>query len=87
MEFEERSEGVDRYMAAAPFGTAEPHGDGWRIDLAPGADVRTLLAELNTLDVPLARFEREQPSLHEIFVSYAGSTAAAPQRRPETTHV
>lgn len=87
VEFEEASEAVDRFMAAAPFGAAEPHGDGWRIDLAPGADARALLAELNALDVPLARFEREQPSLHEIFVSYAGSTAAAPQRRPENAHV
>jgi ABC-type uncharacterized transport system ATPase subunit len=39
-----------------------------------------------TLDVPIARFQREQPSLHDIFVSHVGN-AAHPARRQEAAHV
>jgi ABC-2 type transport system ATP-binding protein len=85
VEFEGPSEVVDRFMATSRHGRAERHGEGWRLELA-GGDPRALLDELNRLDVPLSRFEHEQPSLHEIFVSRVGD-AATPHRRPEVAHV
>jgi ABC-2 type transport system ATP-binding protein len=86
VEFEERSEAADRFMAAAPFGPVERHGDGWRMELASAGDSRRLLEELVRLGVPISRFEHEQPSLHDIFVSKVGD-AATPHRRPEVAHV
>jgi ABC-2 type transport system ATP-binding protein len=85
VEFEGPSESVDRWMTTSRHGWAERHGEGWRLELA-GADPRALLDELNRLDVPLSRFEHEQPSLHEIFVSRVGDAATA-HRRPEVAHV
>ncbi|HEX6371750.1 MAG TPA: ATP-binding cassette domain-containing protein [Longimicrobium sp.] len=85
VEFEGASESADRFMTTSRHGRAERHGEGWRIEL-PTADPRALLDELNRLDVPLSRFEHEQPSLHEIFVSRVGD-AATPHRRPEVAHV
>ncbi len=86
VEFEEASPAADRFMQAARFGPVQRHGDGWRIELPAGGDPRALLAELVRLDVPLSRFEHEQPSLHEIFVSKVGD-AATPHRTPEVAHV
>ncbi|MGI9182146.1 MAG: ABC transporter ATP-binding protein, partial [Longimicrobiaceae bacterium] len=63
-----------------------PDGEGWAVELGEGVDPRELLAALSTLDVPLSRFERVQPSLHEIFVAHVGQ-AATPHRRPEPAHV
>ena len=54
-------------------------GDGWHVELAPGADVHRAVAALNGLDVPLARFARVEPSLHEIFVARVGDVT--PHRR------
>jgi ABC-2 type transport system ATP-binding protein len=76
----------DAFMGAARFGAAERRGDEWRVDLAPGSDTRALIAALNELDAPLASFQREQPSLHEIFVSRVAG-AAQTRRRPEVAHV
>jgi ABC-2 type transport system ATP-binding protein len=87
VEFEEASDAVDRFMAEGAFGPARRNGDGWRIDLAAGADPRALMAAVAALDAPLLRFEREQPSLHEIFVSRVGAAAGTAQRRPEVAHV
>lgn len=86
VEFEDGSEAVDRWMSTSPFGPATRHGDGWRLELSSPDDPRALLAELNALDVPIARFEHEQPSLHEIFVSKVGDASTA-HRRPEVAHV
>ncbi len=61
-------------------------GEGWEVELEPGADSRQLLAALGALDAPLVRFERVEPSLHEIFVARVGD-AATPHRRPEPAHV
>ena len=33
------------------------------------------------------RFERELPTLHEIFVARVGEAAATAKRRPEVAHV
>ncbi|HEX5725713.1 MAG TPA: ATP-binding cassette domain-containing protein [Longimicrobiaceae bacterium] len=86
VEFAHPSAEVDRFAAdGRRFGTFTPTGEGWRVELAPGADTRALLAALNQLDAPLVRFEREQPSLHEIFVRHVGD-AAHPHRVAEAPH-
>jgi len=86
LEFEQASETVDRFMAASRFGHAEGRGEHWTVEMPIGADPSPLLASVATLDVPIARFQREQPSLHDIFVSHVGN-AAHPARRQEPAHV
>jgi ABC-2 type transport system ATP-binding protein len=86
VEFDEPSEAVERFVAEARFGPASRKGEAWVIDLAPGADAGFLLSSLAALDVPVVRFQREQPSLHEIFVSRVGDAAVA-HRHPEAAHV
>jgi ABC-type uncharacterized transport system ATPase subunit len=67
VEFEEETEAVVRFMEDNPFGDAARSGEGWRVDLAPNADPAALMAAVAGLAAPVLRFEREQPSLHEIF--------------------
>ena len=86
VQFDAESPAVEGFMGAGRFGHAERDGEGWRLDLADGTDTRALLAALNELDAPLVRFQREQPSLHEIFVSRVAG-AAQTRRRPEVAHV
>jgi len=57
-------------------------GDGWEIDLPDSADVQRALSSLAAADVPIARFERARPSLHQIFVEKVGEAHVA-ERRPE----
>ena len=56
------------------------------MELEPGADAQ-LLAALSALEAPLVRFERVEPSLHEIFVARVGDapprTAARSPRMSE----
>ena len=85
VQFDAESPTVDGFMGAGRFGQAARHGEEWRIDLAPGGDTRALVSALNELDAPLVRFEREEPSLHEIFVSRVAG--AAQTRRMEVAHV
>jgi ABC-2 type transport system ATP-binding protein len=68
------------------FGEPVAAGDAWEVELEPGTEPRELIAVLNSLDAPLARFERVERSLHEIFVARVGD-AATPHRRPEPSHV
>ncbi|HEX7240912.1 MAG TPA: ATP-binding cassette domain-containing protein [Longimicrobiaceae bacterium] len=84
--FDEPAPGLEALRRAGRFGEPVPVGDAWEVELAPGADARELVAALNALDAPLARFERVQPSLHEIFVARVGD-AATPHRLPETARV
>jgi ABC-2 type transport system ATP-binding protein len=87
VDFDVTSDGVRTFMAnETRFGPVTPHGDGWRIELAPGADPRALMQALAGLDAPVVRFEREQKSLHEIFIDRVGG-AVTPNRRPEVAHV
>ena len=86
VQFDGESPAVDAFMGAGRFRQAARHGEGWRVELAAGADTRALLAALNELDVPVLRFQREQPSLHDIFVSRVAD-AAQTRRRPEVAHV
>ena len=69
------------------FGRIAPHGDGWRVEMDPAADPRELLRALAGLDATVVRFEREQKSLHEIFIDRVGGAAATPHRRPEVAYV
>jgi len=66
------------------FAHAEPLAsqDGWAVELAPRVGVRDAVAALNAVDVPLSRFARVVPSLHEIFVHRVGEASVA-HRRPE----
>jgi ABC-2 type transport system ATP-binding protein len=83
VQFDSESESVDAFMAR--FGAAAREGEGWRLELPEGTDTRALVTALNGLDVPLMRFQREQPSLHDIFVSRVAG--AAQTRRQEVAHV
>jgi ABC-2 type transport system ATP-binding protein len=67
------------------FRHVAPRGEGWEVELSPGADTGELLRALGSVDVPLIRYSRIEPSLHEIFVSRVGE-ATTPQRRPEPVH-
>lgn len=85
VQFEGESAAAEAFMAAGRFGAAARDGEEWRLELAPGTDTRALLAALNDLDAPLVRFQREEPSLHDIFVSRVAG--AAQTRRVEVAHV
>jgi ABC-2 type transport system ATP-binding protein len=50
----------------------------YELELAPGADSRTLLRRLVEAGAPIRRFERVQPSLHQIFLDRVGAGARAP---------
>ncbi|HEU0054581.1 MAG TPA: ATP-binding cassette domain-containing protein, partial [Longimicrobium sp.] len=65
VEFEQLTDGARRFMDdAGRFGAVTRAGEGFRVDLAEGADSRELLRALASVDAPLTRFEHEQPSLH-----------------------
>jgi ABC-2 type transport system ATP-binding protein len=84
--FDEPSAAVDRFMGTWPgFERADRIRDGWEVELKGHADARELLSAANALDVPLARFEHVQPSLHDIFVQRVGD-AVRPRRRAEVAH-
>ena len=83
VQFDAESPDVEAFMAR--FGAATREGDEWRLELPEGADTRALVTALNGLDAPLTRFEREQPSLHDIFVTRVAG--AAQTRRQELAHV
>jgi ABC-2 type transport system ATP-binding protein len=88
VDFDVTTDAVRDFMARETrFGAIEPHGDGFRVELAPGADPRALMQALAMLDVLVTRFEREQKSLHEIFIDRVGSAAATPARVREVAHV
>ena len=85
--FDDPCEEAARFLETSPsLAHVLREEDGWEVELEPGHDVRELVSTLNSFDVPLARFERVELSLHEIFVQRVGN-AANPQRRPEPAHV
>jgi ABC-2 type transport system ATP-binding protein len=87
VEFDEPSEASRRFIEEEKrFGAFVPHGEGWQVDLAPGADSRELMRALAGLDTQVVTFERAQRSLHEIFIDRVGG-AVTPTRRPEVAHV
>ncbi|HET7583859.1 MAG TPA: ATP-binding cassette domain-containing protein [Gemmatimonadaceae bacterium] len=66
--------------------TALRDGTAFELELSRGADTHTVLGVLSRIDVPILRFARVQPSLHEIFVQRV-TGAVTPHRRPEEAHV
>jgi ABC-2 type transport system ATP-binding protein len=87
IEFEGPSPQVEEFIEQSRwFDRVERRSDGWEVEMANGTDSRELLAALNALDVPLTRYARVQPSLHEIFVAHVGGASTA-RRRPEHSHV
>ncbi len=87
VEFDAPASGSDRFILPdLRFGAATPHGEGWRIDVDPGTDPRALLQALATLNLPVVRFEREQKTLHQIFIDRVSGQVTA-NRRPEVAHV
>ncbi|MGH7459076.1 MAG: ABC transporter ATP-binding protein [Longimicrobiaceae bacterium] len=66
----------------ALFASAGERRGVWEAELADGIDPRVVLERLNRVDQPLVRFERVEPSLHEIFVARVGDARAA-HRQPE----
>jgi ABC-2 type transport system ATP-binding protein len=46
----------------------------FELELAPGADAQVLLQRLVAAGAPIERFERVQPSLHQIFLEKVGAT-------------
>jgi ABC-2 type transport system ATP-binding protein len=79
------SDEAARFFATGRFGPAEREGDAWSVELSPQADPRDLMAAVAGLDVPILRFEREELSLHDIFVRHVGD-AAHPHRVAEAAH-
>ena len=84
VEYESLTPEVVAAMGAAdsPLGAATRAGDGWEIDLPDRTAVQRALARLAAADLPLARFERVRPSLHQIFVEKVGEAQIA-ARIPE----
>ena len=67
-------------------GSAQRVGSGWEIELDDPSEAKQLLARLAEMAAPPTRFERMQPSLHDIFVERVGQ-ASTPHRRPEVARV
>jgi ABC-2 type transport system ATP-binding protein len=87
LEFDPATDEARSFVARETrFGAFTPHGEGWRLEMDPSADPRELLRALAGLDATVVRFEREQKSLHEIFIDRVGG-AVTPNRRPEVAHV
>ena len=86
IEFDDSSADAARIFAAPERG-GHVHrvGEGWEIELNDPAAASDLLGRLANLDAPPTRFERMEPSLHDIFVARVGE-ASTPHRRPEVTH-
>jgi len=54
----------------------------YELELTPGADSHALLRRLVEAGAPIRRFERVQPSLHQIFLDRVGAGARAPGEDP-----
>ncbi len=70
-----RFEGDPGWLNGPDVIQVEQVDDSWRIHLAEGADPGTLLRRGVEASVRIDRFERVEPSLHEIFVNHAGADA------------
>lgn len=84
--FDERSAQAEELLANPLwFEEVQRTSDGWEVTMAPTASTREVVAALNAVDVPLSRFARVEPSLHEIFVARVGQASVAP-RTAEVAH-
>jgi ABC-2 type transport system ATP-binding protein len=76
--------GDERWMNGPEVARIEPEGAGFHLLTNPGADTGAILRRGLEAGVRIARFEVVEPSLHEIFVTHAGSHAAeVPAERTE----
>jgi ABC-2 type transport system ATP-binding protein len=67
--------GVDAVLADRSLvHRVDDHNRYFEIDLAPGADSQVLLQQLLRAGAVIQRFERVQPSLHQIFIQRVGAT-------------
>ena len=87
IEFDEASAEADRFIEGNRrlLSKRRLGEELWEVELPAGDDPRELLAELARLPVALHRFERIEPSLHEIFVTHVGDASVA-ERRKEPIH-
>jgi ABC-2 type transport system ATP-binding protein len=86
IEFEEGSAAATHFLADQHrFTRVTPVGEGWDVELGSEDEAPELLRALAATGLPVRRFERVQPSLHEIFVAHVGR-ADTPTRRPEPAH-
>ncbi len=65
---------ADRSLVAR----CDDHGRTFELELASGADAQTLLRRLVSAGAVIQRFERVQPSLHQIFLERVGATGVEP---------
>lgn len=63
------------------FGTTTRSGSGWIVELRDGEAPDGLVGAISDAPAPLLKLERVQPSLHEIFVTRVGASAANPPHR------
>ncbi len=81
LEFDTPSMQVERFMESSPlFLRRTREGPRWEVQLAGSTDAREVMAEAAGLDVPLARFEHVEPSLHEIFVQHVKASSRERER-------
>lgn len=62
----------------ALVGRLDDRSRSFEIELAPGADAQVLLRRLVDAGAAIQRFERVQPSLHQIFLERVGATGVEP---------
>jgi ABC-2 type transport system ATP-binding protein len=63
------------------FGTTRRSGRGWEVELREEEGSAALLAAMAGAPAPLLKFERVQPTLHEIFVQRVGADAVTQRHR------
>jgi ABC-2 type transport system ATP-binding protein len=87
LEFDEMTPAAETFVAREQvFRGSQRHGDAWVIELGSADEASDLLRAVAGLDASVRRFERIQPTLHEVFVSRVGDAGTA-TRRPEPARV
>ena len=80
MTFEVDVNGRIRTVALEPAAGNGPAGTGVRVTVDGGADVgKRLLAAVAASDATIARFERQRPTLEDVFLRLVGRNAAEEQ--------
>ena len=78
IEFERPGASTREFFGRPGLPNVTERGDGWEVDLEPGVDARGLMEAVARLSDPVIRFERVEPTLHEIFVERVGRDATPP---------
>jgi ABC-2 type transport system ATP-binding protein len=85
VEYDEAPPGAAEAVERAGGAPVAGHPAAWEVELGAGEDPRGLMAVLAGLDEVPIRFDRVEPTLHEIFVERVGATATTARRR-EVVH-